>query len=263
MTFITAGLTNGGRTNHYTFSYDESLENPRGPEPSRTNAVIAACEYDYNLMSQWFGRSDVTGMDVQVTTQSNGASWNGYKNTSTVSLNAQGFRYSNNPAYLRYLIISEVTEIFMMTQNIGWFQGQNEGSKGEGLSRFLGGQFLAHNGFLNIGVLDNFSVSDLWLNSPRQDFVNFSPDDNQYDAVNGCTTLFIYYLFHQIGFDINQIVGSGSSTLAGVWRKLKHITGNTGDPFPHFKELLDHAYPFQSGNRIPGPNFDDPWPLRL
>jgi hypothetical protein len=183
MTFITAGLTNGGRTNQYTFSYDESLENPRGPEPSRTNAVIAACEYDYNLMSQWFGRSDVTGMDVQVTTQSNGASWNGYKNTSTVSLNAQGFRYSNNPAYLRYLIISEVTEIFMMTQNIGWFQGQNEGSKGEGLSRFLGGQFLAHNGFLNIGVLDNFSVSDLWLNSPRQDFVNFSPDDNQYDAV--------------------------------------------------------------------------------
>jgi len=267
MAFITTGLTNGGRTQHYKFSYDESLErngaNTNGPEPARTNAVIATCESDYNLMSHWFSRSDVIGMSVQVTTQSNGASWNGFKNESTIKLNAQGFRYSNNPAYLRYLIISEVTEIFMMAQNVGWFQGQNEGSKGEGLSRFLGGQFLAQNAFLNIGIMDNYSVADLWLNSPRLDFVNNAPDDNGFDAANGCTTLFIYYLFHQLGFSINQIISSGSSTLAGVWRNLHGIVNNEGNPFLQFKQLLDRAYPSHNGNRIPGPNFDDPWPLQL
>lgn len=153
MAYITTGLTNGGVTTHYKFSYDEALSGPRGPEPARTNAVIAACETDYNLMSEWFGGSlTVTGMTVQVTTQSNGASWNGSSSSSTIQLKAQGASFSNDPAYLRYLLIAEVTEIFMMTQNQGWFQGSNEGSKGEGLSRFLSGQFLAETGFLGLGI---------------------------------------------------------------------------------------------------------------
>jgi hypothetical protein len=51
MTQTTSGLTNGGVTNHYAFHYDDSLSapiNPGGPEPARTNAVIAACEADFN-----------------------------------------------------------------------------------------------------------------------------------------------------------------------------------------------------------------------
>ena len=83
-------------------------------------------------MHGWFGGGvNVSGMNVLVTTQSNGASWNGSASSSTIQLNAQGASYSNNPAYLRYLLIAEVVEIFMMAQNIGWFQGSNEGSKGE------------------------------------------------------------------------------------------------------------------------------------
>jgi hypothetical protein len=46
MVFIATGLTNGGITTHYAFSYDDSLQqtaaNPTGPEPARTNALIAA-----------------------------------------------------------------------------------------------------------------------------------------------------------------------------------------------------------------------------
>jgi len=68
MAYITTGLTNGGVTTHYKFSYDKSLAAPAGPEPARTNAVIAACEADYNLMHGWFGGGvSVTGMSVQVT----------------------------------------------------------------------------------------------------------------------------------------------------------------------------------------------------
>jgi hypothetical protein len=259
MAFITTGLTNGGVTTHYKFSYDDSLAGPSGPEPARTNAVIAACENDYNLMSGWFGGGiNVTGMTVQVTAQSNGASWNGSATSSTIQLKAQGASFSNNPAYLRYLIIAEVTEIFMMAQNKGWFQGSNEGSKGEGLSRFLSGQFLAENGFLGVGIDADYAVADLWLNSPRQDYVNNAPDDNGYNAINGCTTLFIYYLFHQLGFSINQIVAAAGATLAGVY---KNLTGDPADPFPLFKQLLDARFPSQTSSAVPGPNFDDPWPL--
>jgi len=256
MGYVTTGLTNGGVTSHYKFSYDESLV---GVEPARTNAVIAACENDYNLMAGWFGGgTSVTGMSVQVTTQSNGAGWSGSASSSTIQLKAQGASYSNNPAYLRYLLVAEVVEIFMMAQNIGWFQGSNEGSKGEGLSRFLSSQFLALNGFLGVGMDRDYAVADLWLNSSRQDFVNNAPDDNGYDATNGCTTLFIYYLFSQLGYSINKIIAAGASTLAGVYHNL---TGDGSDPFPLFKGILDLWFPSQTSSAVAGPNFDDPWPL--
>jgi hypothetical protein len=259
MAFVTTGLTNGGVTKHYRFSYDQALAGPGGPEPARTNAVIAACETDYTAMAGWFGGGlTVTGMTVQVTTQSNGASWSGTATSSTIQLKAQGASYSNNPAYLRYLLVAEVTEIFMMTQNKGWFQGSNEGSKGEGLSRFLSGQFLVANGFLGVGMDADYAVANLWLNSARQDFVNNAPDDNGYDATNGCTTLFIYYLFHQLGYTINQIVGGAGATLTAVY---KNLTGDPNDPFSLFKRLLDARFPSSSGSAVPGPNFDDPWPL--
>ena len=258
MAFVTTGLTNGGVTTHYRFSYDQALGGTGGTEPARTNAVIAACENDYNLMSGWFGGLSVTGMSVQVTTQSNGASWSGTSTSSTIQLNAQGAAYSNNAAYLRYLLIAEVTEIFMMTQGTGWFQGGDEGSKGEGLSRFLSGQFLALNGFLGLGIDADYAVANLWLNSPRQDFVNNAPDDHGYNAINGCTTLFIYYLFGQFGYRADQIVAAAGATLATVYRNL---TGDPNDPFPLFKSLLDGRFPSQTGSAVPGPNFDDPWPI--
>lgn len=263
MAFITTGLTNGGITTHYAFSYDEALRqttaNPTGPEPARTNAVIAACETDYALMSGWFGGGlTVTGMAVQVTTQSNGAQWNGSSTSSTIQLKPGGASYTNNPEYLRYLLISEVTEIFMMTQNAGWFQGSDEGSKGEGLSRFLGARFLDINGFADLQLRTDFGTARLWLNSSRGDFVNNAPDDNGDNATNGCTTLFIWYLFAQLGFSEQQIVAAAGSTLADVYRTL---TGDSGDPFPFFKSLLDANFPSTTGSAIPGPNPDNPWPL--
>ena len=47
MAATTSGLTNSGVTTHYSFTYDDSLGaplNPGGPEPARTNAVIASNE---------------------------------------------------------------------------------------------------------------------------------------------------------------------------------------------------------------------------
>ena len=263
MAFITTGLTGGGVTTHFSFSYDESLRktaaNPGGLEPDRTNAVIAQVENDYTQMSTWFGGiTSVTGIKVQVTTQSNGASWSGSTTNTTIQLKPGGASYTPTPEYLRYLLVSEVTEIFMMTQNTGWFQGSDEGSKGEGLSRFLGARLLDINGFADLQLRTDYGTARLWLNSIRADFVNNAPDDNGYDATNGCTTLFIWYLFTQLGFSEAEIVAAAASSLGGVYTNL---TGDSSDPFPFFKSLLDGVYPSTTSSAIAGPNPDNPWPI--
>ena len=77
---ITTGLTNGGVTAHYAFTYDDSLGaplNPGGAEPARTNAVIAGAETDFNLMSGWFANQalDVNfTIPVNITQNGGGAS---------------------------------------------------------------------------------------------------------------------------------------------------------------------------------------------
>ena len=276
MALITTGLTNGGVTTHFNFSFDgsfaRSTTNPAGPEPDRTNAVMRACENDYTFLFNCFGGGiNITGINVQVATQAAdpcgygptgfGACWNGNQTSSTVRLIGSGLSYSNNPGYLRYLIISEVSEIFMMVLrdkglNKGWFQGGNEGSKGEGLSLFLASRFLVQNGFLGIGIENDFAQANTWLKSARKNYIDTAPDDPKTSEVKGCTTLFIYYLFAQLGFTIHDIIAAGADTLAGVYRNL---TGDTASPFPLFKHQLDIVYPGTS--TITGPNLDNPYPI--
>src|SRR4051812_7315689 len=115
MALTTTGLTNGGVTTHYRFQYDNSLSaprNPSGPEPARTNAVIAACENDFNLMAGWFGNIalDVNfTIAVNVTQNSGSAAWSLNGGNLTVTINP-----SNGTATLvRYLLVSEMVEQFM------------------------------------------------------------------------------------------------------------------------------------------------------
>lgn len=259
MALTTTGLTNGGVTAHYRFQYDDSLSapiNPGGPEPARTNAVIAACENDFNLMSGWFGNIalDVNfTIPVNVTQNGGGASWSLSGGNLIVTINP-----SNGSAnFVRYLLVSEMTEQFMRAQGRGWYGTNTEGSEGEGLSRFLAAQFLAVNGFGNPPV--GFTNSNTWLSSPRADFVNnINLTDDGPDAITGCSLLFIWYLFAQLGFSVNAIVSAGAPTLGGVYRNL---TGDTADPFPFFKQLLDTAFPGTS--TITTGNLDNPFPLGI
>jgi hypothetical protein len=251
-------LTNSGITTHYNFQYDNSLSpplKPGGPEPARTNAVIAACENDFNLMTGWFGNIalDVNfPIVVNVTQNSGGAAWSLRGGNLTVTINpALGVA-----SFIQYLLVAEMVEQFMRAQGLSWFGSGTEGSEGEGLSRFLAAQFLAVNGLGNPPA--GFANSNSWLSSPsRADNVNnINPTDDGPDAITGCSLLFIYYLFTQLGFSINSIVAAGAPTLAGVYKKL---TGDPSDPFPFFKQLLDWAYP--GASTITGPNLDNPFPI--
>jgi hypothetical protein len=166
---------------------------------------------------------------------------------------------------VRYLLVAEVTEMFMLAQNKGWFaaDGSNEGSAGEGLSRVLSAEFLRRAG---LGFnLPGFDTAGIWLNSDRQDFVNHVDEwDHAPDAKSGCSTLFINYLSYQLGYDIKRVIAAASAQLSGVYRNL---TGDSSDPFPAFKAMLDRNFPrFDAhGNPVtvvvPGPNPDNPYPL--
>lgn len=261
----TASLPNSigagaGVTNNFQISYDTTLSAAAGLNPTQT--LVNNADGDFNQINTWFGgigspfSSKITVV-VGVGGWA-GAGWNGPFMTT---------RMGNAPSadLLRYLITAEVVEMFMLKKANGWgYTGglTDEGSTGEGLSRFLGFQMCVAKG-LSPAVLNNgggtFFVANNWLNSPRTDFVNFDPDDNQPDPTTGCTTLFIYYLFDQLKFSIPAIINAGASTMAGVYANL---TGDNGNPFPFFARLVGKAFP-GTNTITTGPNFDDPFPLGL
>jgi hypothetical protein len=166
---------------------------------------------------------------------------------------------------VRYLLVAEVVEMFMLSQNKGWFapDGSNEGAAGEGLSRFLSTEFLVQSGLGT--AMPGFDTAGLWLNSNRLDYVNNIDEyDHAPDEKSGCATLFIYYLSYQLGYNIQRIIAAAAPTLAGVYRNL---TGDSADPFPRFKQMLDQAFPRTKPDGtpitsvVPGPNPDNPYPL--
>lgn len=266
MGYTNAGLVDAGFTEHYFITYDEALSPADGVD--RANALMATCEADYALMQGWFGGISVPfsyPLPVQIQLGSSGASWQDPAPIDVEWFGEQptiGLQPGNGQpvAVLRYLLVSEVSEMFMLAQGHGWFypegffHGGDEGSKGEGLSRFLGAQMLAENG---LGLPPSGSwVTSLWLNSPRQNFVDVNPDDHQPDPVTGCTTLFIYYLFSQLGFSIDAIVAAASANLAGVYQNL--MNQPAADAWPSFIDLVNSHYPPGRTYQISG---DDIFPV--
>jgi hypothetical protein len=284
--FVTTGLPKGGVTAHYAFAYDSSLQ-ASGLEPGRTIKLIAAAEADFGIMAGWFAGVTPHGpspIPVYVTRLTGGAN-----NTGSIRLNPS----SKDPNELRSLLVSEITESFMGGQNKGWgfLPGiNNEESCGEGLSLFLTQQFELQQRIS--GPYTAFTASG-WLNTslpannPASTRFNYNPDGSiqadfgsRFDYVNstlpypgngpgtGCSILFIYYLFHQLGFTINQIIAAApgytngklnaTAPLRGVYQNL---ASDKSDPFPSFKELMDFAYPPDQVSAIPGPVQDDPFPL--
>jgi hypothetical protein len=261
------GLTHGGATAHFQISYDETFldqaDNPLGPEPGRCNRILAACEADYERLSNWFGgRSDVTGLAVQVTDRAGvGADLIGGPQGARIALrDAVGFDFRFDPLYLRYLVLMEAARLFMQAQGNGWFLDADGrlNPEADALARFLGAQFLAAHRRLDLQSAGGFGVGEHWLNSARMDLLHPSGTEPQPQARVACATLFLYYLYTQLGFTTLQIVGTRARDLAGLYRSL---TGDEADPFVQFRILLADAYPVATPAELPGPNVDDPFPL--
>jgi hypothetical protein len=252
-------LVTAGTTTHYKIQYDDSLSAADGQQ--RAAGLLAVAERDYALMSGWFGGINLTVRTPVEVNISPGpyasAGWG-----PPIRLTPGG---GSGLDVVRYLLVAEVTEMFMLAQNKGWFasDGSNEGSAGEGLSRVLSAEFLRKS---DLGSNEpGFDTAGSWLNSDRLDFVNnVDEHDHAPDAKSGCATLFINYLSYQLGYDIYRVIAAAAPTLAGVHR---HLTGSPSDPFPAFKAMLDAHLPRHDpeGNPInvvvPGPDPDNPYPL--
>jgi hypothetical protein len=254
-------LVNAGSTTHYSINWDSSLSQADGP--TRAQQLLAVCETDYNLMASWFpGLSLPFATPIEVNIVPGGYAGAGWG--PPISLRPGD---GSGLDVVRYLLVAEVTEMFMMAQGKGWFasDGSNEGAAGEGLSRFLSTEFLVQS---QLGhAMPGFDTADLWLNSQRLDYVNnIDQHDHAPDERSGCATLFLYYLSYQLGCNIQRIIAAAASTLAGVYRNL---TGDSADPFPAFRQMLDAAFPMTTPDGrpirtvLPGPNPDNPYPLNV
>lgn len=253
MGFTTNGLTANGKTKHFQVSYDDAFVKQFGIDTA--NQFMAGIENDFLQLQKWFGGIELV-FDYPLSVQlsivgADGIAGAGWQNPADI------VRIFYNPtiliqpdlnmtaADLRYLLVSELAEMFMVSQGKGWGNdGQglvtpsDEGSKGEGLSRFLGAEWKILNGMGPVPPA-HFDVTKDWLNSTREDFVHNNPDDTNPDKVTGCITLFLYFLKDQLGFDITSIIAAGSDTLANVYKKL---TGKD-DSFDAFSKLLNSHYP--------------------
>lgn len=156
--FVTTGLSNGGRTDHYAFAYDDSLRSS-ALEPSRTQALMNQAEADFAIMANWFAGITLNGpspIPVYVTRLSGGTN-----NTGSIRLKPS----TKDVDELRSYLVSEITESFMARQKKGWgfLPGvNNEESGGEGLSLFLTQQFEIKQGIA--GPYTAFTAEG-WLNS--------------------------------------------------------------------------------------------------
>jgi len=254
MAATNAGLPDGGQTPHFKVTYDDSLSPADGL--GRATALQARCEHAFTLITSWFAGVKFVysfPIELRIMNDTGGASWErpsdfqlAFGWSPTVLLKPA----SGTPVeVLLYLLVSEVSEMFMASQDKGWsesssvFSGADEGSKGEGLSRFLGIQFQLASGLGGTApTLSDGNTTEVtkdWLNSARADYVNNNPDDTQPDEVTGCTTLFLFYLRDQLGFGIRQIIAAGASTLAGVYHNL---TGGN-DAWTPFINLVNTHYP--------------------
>ena len=257
MAFVATSLPNNGRTAHFAISYDDSLSNARGVDIARD--LLNYCESDFALIQSWFAGVNFQfafPISVQITGDSGGASWTdppdialwfGFHPSIDVM---PGLRPTTG--LVRFLIVAEVTEMFMASQRKPWFgdthfTGADEGSMGESLSRFLASEFLSITG-VSKAIFSGFSVVPIWLNDPlRPNFVDVAPDDINPDSTTGCGTCFIFFLKYQLGFSIQQIIAAGANTLAAVHTNL---TGKT-DGWQAFKALVDLHYPSGASKHFP------------
>jgi hypothetical protein len=269
MAFVTNGLPNGGRTAHFGVQYDDSLAPANGRDLAKE--LLLWVEEDYQLIQSWF--PGVTSQFtlpiwVQITGGTDGAEW---LDPPDIALSFYAITVTLMPGphptsfLLRYLLVSEVTEMFMASQRKDWygptgvFWGADERSMGESLSRFLASEFIAL--YSGTRIPSGFAVVPDWLNTgTRGDWVTSAPDDNRPDEVTGCGTCFLFFLRYQLGFSIQEIVAAAASNLAGVYLNL---TGQT-DAWTSFKALVDGHYPYDPSAKGPkgySPPLDNVFPV--
>ncbi|HEY5368119.1 MAG TPA: hypothetical protein VIJ75_03940 [Hanamia sp.] len=284
MSLTQTGLAGGGNTTNFSVSYETGLYDslPAAQKPTvkgnliaNANSLLGVIENEFNVTTGWFNtptgkfgtsNSQVVNLNLP---GNQGANNNGY--VSAINENAQSGNnnVANAGGIVENLFMAEWSEILMsITSN--WNAGD---SSGEGLSqycsiaRFQSGHYNFYGSAVQQWLTGNISFGVAPSVHPaRSDWVNqtFTGSGSTHGDGDpcsfGCALAFIYYLNIQLGFSINQIIANYNSNLASVY---KAITGDAGDPFPFFLNLISSVYPSSSTASIPGPVTDDPFPIAM
>ena len=246
-------------TANFNIQYEDKFPNAK----IRATAIAAVCENEFAVLTGWFRIPASFGTGDRITLifdlpNGTGANNQGYQpgGRSTIHLDTQDGNSNNSNAaeIVKMLFVNELVEIFMgyLSQH-GLKRWRAGDSSGEGLSQLCGilrfptGHYLYYGSFVN-----------QWLISTRFDFVN-SPEATDKNSISfGCALVFLFYLFSQLGFRVDDIIAAGDQTLDGVYRNLTGVI--SPNPFPHFKKLLDSYFPGVSP--ITSGNLDNPFPLK-
>ncbi len=231
-----------GSTAHFKVYYDPNL-GANGPVIA--DAVLAACESDYNTLQTHFGGITPPGLPFNIIIAA-GVGGAYHWGCGAVDLYCDAdTSASPDVDHTRMLVVAEEVEVFSATQAAGWDCGA---SNGEGLSRVLATEAYP-------AALDGFATAAAWLDSPnRPDWVDKN-DPTDTDAVaNGCSVLFLNFLRSQLNFTWEAIVQAGAPTLARTYQNL----AGKNDGFEQFRALLQVKYPVGTPS---GLATDNPFPL--
>lgn len=268
------GLNGNGQTANFDVFYEDSLVT-KANVINNANALLAVVENEFNVTTAWFatptgkfgsGNRQKVNLNLNATATSfPGANNSGYG--SDINLDAQNATSNQTLAAGRveHVFMAEWSEILMSLSGGKWNAGD---SSGEALSqfcsilRFQTGHYNYYGSWVQSwlnGVTSspNAARSD-WV---TQTFKGGGGLNGDGDSVSfGCALAFIFYLYTQLKFSETEIIGAGSSTLSGAYTKL---TGDQGNPFPAFLNLIESVYPSTSTATIPGPVIDNPFPMAI
>jgi len=126
--YTSSGLAGLGVSAHYEVMYDTSLSQADGLD--RASALLTKCEEDFALIQRWFGGIDLIfgyPIPVLIAHASGGATWSDPPGWE-VDLGSPSPAITISPGsgtsvdFIRYLLVSEVAEMFMASQDSGWFE---------------------------------------------------------------------------------------------------------------------------------------------
>jgi hypothetical protein len=110
MAYVSTGLPNQGKTTYYKVEYDSTLSTADGQD--RALALMAVIDADYDLMNGWFGNIGLPNFASPILVQiGTGGPW--FASWPPVIVHPG----NGSPLDLvRFLVVSEVSEMFMYQQ---------------------------------------------------------------------------------------------------------------------------------------------------
>jgi hypothetical protein len=222
-----------GSTAHFDVSYEETLG---GDGAAAADAVLAACEDDYQSMVEAFGGVEPPGLPFAVQIEGGHhpylAAHEGCQGTTLRVVARQPL----DTAVSQMATLAEVAECFMAAIGTGWNCGHGNG---EALSLAL--------------ALDRHPIADgwfirTWQIAGRPDYVSVNVPTDQNEVSNSCGAIFLFFLHSYLGYDWAEITAAGGATLAETYAKL---SGGT-DAYGRFLHATDE---------FPASDTDNPFDL--